>query len=61
MDLLNKFYLMKDIYISWEDYHKKIEQLAKKIYEDGCQFNQIIRSEERCVGKECRSRWSPYH
>ena len=19
------------------------------------------RSEERCVGKECRSRWSPYH
>ena len=23
--------------------------------------NQIIRSEERRVGKECRSRWSPYH
>ena len=23
------------------------------------QFN--IRSEERRVGKECRSRWSPYH
>ena len=22
---------------------------------------QIIRSEERRVGKECRSRWSPYH
>ena len=21
----------------------------------------IIRSEERRVGKECRSRWSPYH
>ena len=21
---------MKDIYITWEDYHKKIEQLAKK-------------------------------
>src|SRR3989475_4850226 len=20
-----------------------------------------LRSEERCVGKECRSRWSPYH
>ena len=22
---------------------------------------QRIRSEERRVGKECRSRWSPYH
>ena len=25
-------------------------------------FNEICkRSEERRVGKECRSRWSPYH
>ena len=24
-------------------------------------FNFGIRSEERRVGKECRSRWSPYH
>ena len=23
--------------------------------------NDVIRSEERRVGKECRSRWSPYH
>ena len=23
--------------------------------------NQFTRSEERRVGKECRSRWSPYH
>ena len=23
--------------------------------------NPISRSEERRVGKECRSRWSPYH
>src|SRR5260221_8053011 len=23
--------------------------------------NQTTRSEERRVGKECRSRWSPYH
>ena len=22
---------------------------------------KLIRSEERRVGKECRSRWSPYH
>src|SRR5256884_3461269 len=24
-------------------------------------FQNIVRSEERRVGKECRSRWSPYH
>ena len=22
---------------------------------------KLVRSEERRVGKECRSRWSPYH
>ena len=27
-------------------------------YEEYCGF---VRSEERRVGKECRSRWSPYH
>src|SRR5258708_9356418 len=25
------------------------------------QLNRFMRSEERRVGKECRSRWSPYH
>ena len=24
-------------------------------------YLEFIRSEERRVGKECRSRWSPYH
>ena len=24
-------------------------------------FMNNVRSEERRVGKECRSRWSPYH
>ena len=24
-------------------------------------FDDLCRSEERRVGKECRSRWSPYH
>ena len=26
-----------------------------------CPLCNLIRSEERRVGKECRSRWSPYH
>ena len=31
-----------------------------KLIEEYCE-NHLIRSEERRVGKECRSRWSPYH
>src|SRR5476649_2715079 len=27
----------------------------------GVAFAEDLRSEERRVGKECRSRWSPYH
>ena len=37
---------MADIYITWEDYHKKIEQLAKKVHNDNWQFNQVI-----CIAK----------
>ena len=25
------------------------------------EIGELLRSEERRVGKECRSRWSPYH
>ena len=27
----------------------------------GTEIFDYVRSEERRVGKECRSRWSPYH
>src|SRR5260221_8542552 len=48
------------------------KQLKDKLQEDtrfeavihnlcGISREQEIRSEERRVGKECRSRWSPYH
>src|SRR5258708_29832583 len=39
------------------------ETLSKVINEKGNISNCLIlgRSEERRVGKECRSRWSPYH
>ena len=36
----------------------EFEELYRK---DGSHIDQGIRSEERRVGKECRSRWSPYH
>ena len=33
---------MSDLYISWSDYHDKIEQLAAQVYQSGWEFNQIV-------------------
>lgn len=33
---------MSDLYVSWSDYHQKIETLALKIYESHWPFNQIV-------------------
>ena len=33
----------------------------EKEWRSKCPIKQFSRSEERRVGKECRSRWSPYH
>ena len=51
-----------------EDQHNYIQELADK---NNIKFLDLnlksnmdkmqFRSEERRVGKECRSRWSPYH
>ena len=37
---------MADLHISWEDYRKKTEALAKQIYEDSWEFNQVV-----CIAK----------
>ena len=41
-----------DLY--WERSEAAISETSKK-------YGKYCRSEERRVGKECRSRWSPYH
>ncbi|NMG09956.1 phosphoribosyltransferase [Brasilonema sp. UFV-L1] len=33
---------MPDLYISWSDYHRKIEQLAAQVYQSDWKFNQIV-------------------
>ena len=38
-----------------------VEYYAKIVREKTIKRDLITRSEERRVGKECRSRWSPYH
>ena len=40
----------------------KVLDKAGEVYGFDCSYEQLLlRSEERRVGKECRSRWSPYH
>src|SRR3989454_9857813 len=36
-----------------------VQTLNKMMLDE--KIGQLLRSEERRVGKECRSRWSPYH
>ena len=64
-----KFDLREDKYIKKQ--MQKTALLSYLLYEDGKividemspndKFGKVFRSEERRVGKECRSRWSPYH
>src|SRR5712664_2779735 len=51
---------------SLREAHDLAEQLRSEGYDVSRTFTYVIagarsRSEERRVGKECRSRWSPYH
>ena len=51
-------------------FRRNLKNISKETIKAGCVIGfflftafaaQMIRSEERRVGKECRSRWSPYH
>ena len=49
-------------YIISEVKKKVLSGRKDKTYHDGHLLGAVCgRSEERRVGKECRSRWSPYH
>ena len=49
MELVN----IRELYRNQEEYLDKTVTIGGWV--------RSIRSEERRVGKECRSRWSPYH
>src|SRR5258707_11734571 len=42
-------------------HHPPVEGVAPVGHQRQEELLQALRSEERRVGKECRSRWSPYH
>ena len=58
MDLIEA----EDIKKRWQEYTEEPykKDLHDPDYHDGV-ITDLERSEERRVGKECRSRWSPYH
>ena len=56
----------KSIAAEREKNEQEVQTLAQKIERTQASINALQeedggRSEERRVGKECRSRWSPYH
>ena len=65
--LTNKYYAYKqraDLLPGLEQEQRELERklkAAQSTYQTLLTKDQEIRSEERRVGKECRSRWSPYH
>ena len=53
--------LIKDLLEKVKGSVEKFWQQGVKVFEDCRVSAKLLRSEERRVGKECRSRWSPYH
>src|SRR3712207_7601776 len=63
-------YLADDVVVGEADRDDRVEALLGQLGQQldavggvlvGAEFLELARSEERRVGKECRSRWSPYH
>src|SRR3712207_9339449 len=47
--------------IRYKDSQKSKPEFIHTLNGSGVAIGRTVRSEERRVGKECRSRWSPYH
>ena len=54
---------IKKLAVKYEpDCNVKYYETGEELLAEGKKFDVLfLRSEERRVGKECRSRWSPYH
>ena len=61
----NEKYEEPEVHMFFHKQTKEVEQVEKFVRSLSitipAKYEDEIRSEERRVGKECRSRWSPYH
>ena len=57
---LNSFYIDRIYYVPYTEVARMFKRVAMSRGEYSGK-GMLTRSEERRVGKECRSRWSPYH
>ena len=58
---INNYFLTVNKQVEIDSNRNRVEQKKKERQEAVRLLDKLCRSEERRVGKECRSRWSPYH
>ena len=56
--MMNVDDVMEELGVKRSKAYSILKQLNDELAKEGY---VAVRSEERRVGKECRSRWSPYH
>ena len=59
MDILGRDKIARFKHVGYSEIDRKAVQTYCANYDT--ENEVVMRSEERRVGKECRSRWSPYH
>ena len=59
-EIATKIDILNNEFIKIHNYNP-IEHVTSRIKSSESIVKKLKRSEERRVGKECRSRWSPYH
>src|SRR2546426_3499162 len=52
---------MKSDFVSNVSHELRTPLASIRVFAELLRLGRVQRSEERRVGKECRSRWSPYH
>src|ERR1041385_6974660 len=52
---------VKGVAGTWKDLTESVNMMASNLTGQVRNIADVTRSEERRVGKKCRSRWSPYH
>jgi len=58
--VITRFTFVPESAAEFSDDGRQVVEIALDSVEEVKEFTEQ-RSEERRVGKECRSRWSPYH